>query len=153
MSPLTPICCGGQMLAARLFTSSLDTQDGSNAFRKCHITQKLPLKVQHSRKCRKTLSSYLVFSFVPTQSLAFFWDLMQRVVFINGNLNRAAWQRQKRAQPLKWARIGILLRRRWSKLRREVNTDGKCEMRRDTRRLFMGSRAETKTHFLFSPPF
>lgn len=41
-----------------------------------------------------------------------FLDLMQRVVFINGNLNRAAWQRQKRAQPLKCARIGILSRRR-----------------------------------------
>lgn len=101
-----------QMLAARLFTSSLDTQDGSKAFRKCHITQKLPLKVRHYRKCRKTVSGYLVFSFVPTPSLAFFLDLMQRLVFINGNLNRAAWQRQKRAQPLKCARIGILSRRK-----------------------------------------
>lgn len=39
-------------------------------------------------------------------------DSMQCVVVINGKLNRAAWQRQKRVQPLKWARIGTVTRRR-----------------------------------------
>lgn len=84
-----------------LLTGSLDTQGGSEGFRKCQITQKGPLKVQHQhRKLRAALSGHLLFCFVPTLFVAFFFNVMQCVVLIERNLNRPAWQRQKRAQPL-----------------------------------------------------